>query len=75
MLLTGMGSDGAEGLLKLHNAGALTLAQDQATSVVYGMPRVAAEMNAAAEVLALEGIAARLEQTECSFKPSSKSHS
>lgn len=55
-LLTGMGQDGARGLLALRSAGAHTIAQDQATSVVYGMPRIAAEMGAATEVLALDRI-------------------
>jgi len=46
-LLTGMGSDGAQGLLSLRHAGARTFAQDEQTSVVYGMPRVAWEIGAA----------------------------
>ena len=56
-LLTGMGSDGACGLARLRRAGWLTLAQDRATSVVYGMPRAAAELNAACQILPLSGIA------------------
>ena len=47
VILTGMGSDGVEGLLELKRAGALTLAQDPASCVVYGMPRVAVERGAA----------------------------
>jgi two-component system chemotaxis response regulator CheB len=58
VLLTGMGADGAQGLLKLRNAGAETIAQDEATSVVFGMPREAVRLGAAAQVLPLEGIAA-----------------
>jgi two-component system chemotaxis response regulator CheB len=50
-LLSGMGRDGASGLLELRRAGALTFAQDEATCVVYGMPRVAAELGAAARIL------------------------
>ena len=59
-ILTGMGRDGAVGLKHMRDAGALTIAQDAATSVVYGMPRVAAETNAAALVLPLTRIAAAL---------------
>ncbi|MGB8839484.1 MAG: CheB methylesterase domain-containing protein, partial [Aliidongia sp.] len=59
-LLTGMGRDGAQGLLKLREAGALTIAQDQATSVIYGMPREAALLGAAVEILPLDEIAPRL---------------
>ncbi len=57
VLLTGMGRDGANGLLALRKAGWHTIAQDQATSVVYGMPKAAAEMNAAVEILPVEKIA------------------
>lgn len=59
-LLTGMGRDGASGLLKLREAGALTIAQDEATSTIYGMPREAALLGAAVEVLPLQEIAGRL---------------
>lgn len=52
-LLTGMGRDGAHGLLALRNAGAMTLAQDEATSIVYGMPREAVLLRAAKRVLPL----------------------
>jgi two-component system response regulator WspF len=57
VLLTGMGADGALGLLALRQAGWRTIAQDEATSVVYGMPRAAAEHGAAAEILPIEQIA------------------
>ena len=46
VLLTGMGADGAKGLLNLREAGAVTIGQDQQSSVVYGMPKVAAEIGA-----------------------------
>jgi two-component system chemotaxis response regulator CheB len=55
-LLTGMGRDGASGLLSLRNAGALTIAQDEASSVVYGMPREAALLGAAERILPLREI-------------------
>lgn len=53
VILTGMGADGAKGLLNMRKAGGYTIAQDEATSVVYGMPKVAAELNAAEAILAL----------------------
>ncbi len=56
-LLTGMGRDGADGLLTLRRAGWHTIAQDEDSSAVYGMPRVARNMGAAVEVLTLAGIA------------------
>jgi chemotaxis response regulator CheB len=61
VLLTGMGRDGAAGLLALHRAGHHTIAQDEASSVVYGMPRAAAESGAASEILPLDHIAPRLQ--------------
>lgn len=60
VLLTGMGEDGAEGLLKMRQTGAYTIAQDEFTSIVYGMPRVAKEKGAALEILPIEKIAQRL---------------
>jgi two-component system chemotaxis response regulator CheB len=60
VLLTGMGRDGAAGLLSLFKAEAHTIAQDEASSVVWGMPRAAVELGAATEVLPLEKIAARI---------------
>jgi two-component system, chemotaxis family, protein-glutamate methylesterase/glutaminase len=59
-LLTGMGRDGASGLLALRQAGALTIAQDEATCVVYGMPREAVLLNAVSRVLPLGEIAPAL---------------
>jgi two-component system chemotaxis response regulator CheB len=56
LLLTGMGKDGAEGLLRLRQAGAYTFAQDEASCVVFGMPREAIALGAAAEVLPLKAM-------------------
>ncbi len=56
-LLTGMGRDGAEGLLELRRIGWKTIAQDESTSVVWGMPRAAAELGGAEQVLPLPRIA------------------
>lgn len=58
VILTGMGSDGAEGLLAMRLQGARTVAQDEETSAVYGMPRVATESGAAQHVVGLEEIPA-----------------
>jgi chemotaxis response regulator CheB len=60
VLLTGMGSDGAVGLKALRNRGHYTIAQDQATSAVYGMPKAAADLGAAMEILPLLEIAPAL---------------
>jgi len=60
VILTGMGRDGAEGLLALKRSGHHTIAQDAATSAVYGMPKAAAELRAATEVLPLDRISPRL---------------
>jgi len=57
VLLTGMGRDGAEGMLRLRRAGWHTIAQDQATSIVWGMPGAAVELGAACEVLPITAIA------------------
>ena len=59
-LLTGMGQDGAQGLLAIRQTGGLTIAQDEASSVVYGMPREAALLNAAELILPLGEIGPRL---------------
>ena len=60
VILTGMGADGARGLLQMREAGAHTIAEDESTCVVFGMPREAIEMHAAAEVVALPHVAARI---------------
>lgn len=74
-LLTGMGKDGAQGLLELREVGAYTLAQDEKSSVVFGMPRAAIELDAACEVASLDDMASRLmraleQQARLSKRPS-----
>jgi two-component system chemotaxis response regulator CheB len=59
-ILTGMGEDGALGLREMRGAGAATVAQDEATSVVWGMPGTAVRLGAVTQVLPLERIAAEL---------------
>lgn len=59
-LLTGMGSDGAEGLLRLREAGAATIAQNEETCVIFGMPREAIRLGAAQRVLPLDKIGEQL---------------
>ncbi len=60
ILLTGMGQDGAQGLKAMHQAGAYTIAQGEASSVIFSMPKAAIELNAVEEVLDLSQIAPRL---------------
>ena len=60
VILTGMGSDGAKGLLAMHAQGAHTIAQDEKSSVIFGMPREAIELGGANEVLPLSQIAAAI---------------
>ncbi len=60
VVLTGMGKDGAKGLLKMKEAGAYTIAQDENTSLVYGMPKAAVQMDAAQEVIPLQQIPERI---------------
>lgn len=67
-LLTGMGADGAEGLGRIRAGGGLTIAQNEATCVVYGMPRVAVETGAAALVLPLDRIAPALVDGACASR-------
>jgi two-component system, chemotaxis family, protein-glutamate methylesterase/glutaminase len=65
IILTGMGADGARGLARVKAAGGTTWAQDEASSVVYGMNRVAVESGAVKRVLALGDIAAAMVQLAC----------
>ena len=62
VLMTGMGRDGANGLYAMKQAGAYTIAQDEATSIVFGMPKEAIAMGAATEVLGLDKIAHKIKE-------------
>jgi two-component system chemotaxis response regulator CheB len=55
--MTGMGDDGARGLLEMHDEGSPTIAQDEASCVVYGMPKKASKFGAADDIIPLERIA------------------
>lgn len=63
ILLTGMGSDGANGILELFNAGCETFCQDEASCIVFGMPKVAIEKGAAKRVLSLDDMGQAIMQT------------
>lgn len=60
VIMTGMGNDGARGLLRMREAGAITLAQDEASCVVYGMPREAVKLGAVQHILGLPAITREL---------------
>lgn len=60
VILTGMGADGAEGLLEMKNAGASTIAQDEKSCIVFGMPKEAIKLGAADKVVSLEKIASEI---------------
>jgi len=62
IIMTGMGDDGARGLLEMKQAGAYTVAQDEATSVVFGMPKEAIALGAADKVMPLDGLAAEIQR-------------
>ncbi len=62
VLLTGMGRDGADGCLKILQSGGRTLVQDRETSLIYGMPKAAAELNAATKILPLQKISSELKE-------------
>jgi len=68
VLLTGMGQDGARGLLAVHQAGGVTIAQDEATCVVYGMPREAVLMGAAQRILPLPEIGSAIAKLDAAKK-------
>ena len=78
VLLTGMGRDGAKGLAALRNAGWYTIAQDEASSVVYGMPKAAKELGAAVDILPISVIAPAIldffrKKSETVFSPFNRS--
>ncbi|CAG0945948.1 Protein-glutamate methylesterase/protein-glutamine glutaminase [Gammaproteobacteria bacterium] len=73
VILTGMGKDGARGLLAMHRVGAWNIAQDQASCIVYGMPREAVAIGAADEVLPLPDIAGRVVARLASERPALRS--
>jgi two-component system chemotaxis response regulator CheB len=60
LIMTGMGDDGAQGLMEMKEAGAVTFAQDEASSVVFGMPREAILLGAVSTVLSLDELPAAL---------------
>jgi two-component system chemotaxis response regulator CheB len=62
VLLTGMGSDGAAGLFDIRRAGGHTIAEDESTCAVYGMPAAAVALGAACETLPIDAIAARVRE-------------
>jgi two-component system chemotaxis response regulator CheB len=62
VLLTGMGEDGAEGLLRIHQSGGYTIAEDESTAVVYGMPAAAVRLGGVSESLPLHAIAPRIRE-------------
>jgi two-component system chemotaxis response regulator CheB len=68
-LLTGMGSDGAQGLLKLRQAGAHTIAQEEGSCVIFGMPREAIQLGAAEAVLPLDRIGTALAASCYEYRP------
>ena len=60
VLLSGMGRDGALGMAAIHEAGGVTIAQDEETSIVYGMPKAAIALGVIDHIESLEGISSRI---------------
>jgi two-component system, chemotaxis family, protein-glutamate methylesterase/glutaminase len=60
VIMTGMGSDGAKGLLEMKEAGAYTIAQDEKSCIVFGMPKEAIKLNAANIILPLSQISTHI---------------
>jgi two-component system chemotaxis response regulator CheB len=77
VILTGMGSDGAKGLLAMHEHGAHTIAQDEKSCVIYGMPKEAVELGGVDEVLPLSQIAgailAKIDSSQSEFRDAARS--
>jgi two-component system chemotaxis response regulator CheB len=69
VIMTGMGNDGAQGLLEMRQAGARTIAQDEATCVVFGMPKEAIDLGAATVVAPLYRIARTVLETSAEMQP------
>jgi two-component system chemotaxis response regulator CheB len=69
IIMTGMGDDGAAGLLEMRRAGAHTVAQDEASCVVFGMPREATARGAAAKVLGLDLLAGKIRRFAAASHP------
>jgi two-component system chemotaxis response regulator CheB len=74
VVLTGMGRDGADGLLAMRHAGAITFAQDEASSVIYGMPKVAFEIGAAQKQVPLSRVTSEILKATC-LEGDSRCHS
>jgi two-component system chemotaxis response regulator CheB len=67
IIMTGMGDDGARGMLEMHQAGAYTVAQDEASSVVFGMPKEAIARGGVARILPLDQIAREVLMAQSKF--------
>lgn len=68
IVLTGMGKDGAAGLLQIHEAGGITVSQDEASSLIYGMPKAAVAIGAAQIELPIERMASLIVETTSNIR-------